>query len=192
MTHEDRGRPAPTEAEGPAPKKGIWERVFDFWILLILAASVLNEVLRSVLNQWPVRVAIMIILIGGGGALLRRARNRQRRERLSSLATTHGSFEGWLRHPNALPDSLRRRWAYGTVGLTDGSLVFQPLSGEDGPAIGKPSSYTGLIHLGPRDVPTKERDVPRKWSVVALGTEQGEIELRVPPEGESVLNSLVE
>lgn len=189
MKREAHRGPSAQEAAETATQKGVWERIFDFWYLLIVGTWVFFSVLPSIIDPWPVRAAIMVVFIGAG-TLLWRGRNRQRRERLTKIAKTQRSFEGWIRHPNALPDSLRRRWAYGKAQLEEGALHFQPLSGEDGPPIGRPASYNGLAYLGPRHVPTKERGVPRNWRVVALGTDKGEIELRVPPEGESVLDSL--
>jgi len=114
-----------------------------------------KPVLQNLLGYWWGN-AVLVPVLGLCGSLLWRARNRQRRNRLGRAAAATGSFEGWLRHPNALPDSLRRRWGYGTSRLTGGALEFQLLSEPDGPPLGRPSTYAELVRLGIRDVPTRE------------------------------------
>lgn len=174
-----------------AERKGVWERLFDSWVLFFFLVLIINPVLQSLFGPWR-GAAVAIPLVAVCGTLLWRARNRQRRERLGRIAVTTGSFEGWLRHPNALPDSLRRRWAYGTFRLDGDTLVFQLRTEADGPELGRPTTYKDVSRLGVRDVPTKEAGVPKSWPVLALATDRGEIEARIPPEGVAVLATLTQ
>lgn len=178
------------EADGTPIGKGFWERLVDSYWIPFLIGWIVFSIFQRVLGTWPGTLAGGIPAIAVMLALWW-ARNRQRRTRLRLVALREGSFECCLRHPHALKDSLRYRWAYGACKLKDGTLLFQPLDGMNEHPMGHSLTFNDLVRLGQREIPAGERrGAHRSWQGVALGTDYGEIDLLVPPEAEVVLSAL--
>lgn len=116
---------------------------------------------------------------------------RRRNERLAHRAAARAEFECWIRYPNALPDSIRRRWDFGTARLADGALLFEPQLGPDEPLSGKPIVFGKPVHVARRTVPARERrGVPKSWRIVALWTDRGDVEVASSAQGLDVLGTL--
>ena len=102
-----RSQPVGEALDGPI-KKGLWERLFDSWWIPVFVVPLVVGLILNVLGidsgfslgAIPT-LALMLILMW--------ARNMQRRKRLELIAVRECSFECWLRHPNAIKDSLSHR-----------------------------------------------------------------------------------
>ena len=106
---------------------------------------------------------------------------RRRTARLARDAEAYGIIDCLLRYPNAMPGSLRERWAPGSAELTHGTIVFRPTNslepfGTD--QAGTPQVLA--VHSVPEQVElprTARRTLRGSQQVIRLGTDKGAIEL---------------
>jgi hypothetical protein len=173
--------------------KDWWEKLNDsaiWWFvpIMLMISTVLREGFGlGSTSAYAVMAAVAVPAMLVMALMARESRNK----RMGRRAAVRGVFECWIRYPNALPDSLRRRWDFGTARLADGTLLFERQLGPDEPPSGRPTVFSQPVHLAHRTVPAPERrGMPKAWQIVALRTDRGDIEVATSTEGLEVLGRL--
>ncbi|MFB0835737.1 hypothetical protein ACX8Z9_04850 [Arthrobacter halodurans] len=174
--------------------KSRWEKLNDTSVWWLAPVMVGLAIVLSESFGFGFTASLVIMAITGIPLMLlmELTARRRRNERLARRAATRAEFECWIRDPNALPDSIRRRWDFGTARLAEGALLFERQLGPDEPPSGKPIVFGQPVHLARRTVPARERrGVPKSWRIVALRTDRGDVDVAASSaEGLDVLGTL--
>lgn len=170
----------------PTPR-GRWERALNssqWWLMFI--AIFASSVFREVLGFWE-SLAVMAAIVGLGTLFVARKANPEIMAR-KALDAEQGLLECAIRYADAHPDSLRGRWLPGFAEVTEGRMRFQPDYAEAGSPSGRITEFSDVVIRGLVSPPPKRPpEVKRRWQIIVLGTDKGELHVAAGDTGLQLL-----
>lgn len=150
-----------------------------FLILLVAVAGGFNFLIKVLSGDPPgdaaISTAIYVVMIG----LVFLFFVRRRRKTLRRLSE-QGQIECYIRRPQAPDGDRYRKWNFGLVTPSPGTLTFQPVLGRTSIARGEPFNIHIHATSGPRYSPTKWDKFNRlepNALVLPLLTDEGPVEV---------------
>ena len=174
------------EIKKPSPL-GRWEKAFtrSYWWILF-GGILVSSILREPLGFWP-SFALAVAVIAAFTLVVARLATSEREARLLR-DVERGLIECAIRYPKAIPGSLSSRWERGFAEVNNGTIKFQPLSGEMGTPTGRVREFSELSSLGLLDLPPKKpAELKRSWKIAAIGTDKGDLEVAAGEAGLTLL-----
>jgi hypothetical protein len=175
------------EMQKPSPP-GRWEKALmqpSWW--LVIAVTLVGGILSGPLGVWPAAAIILAVLAAWTLVVARLAASERDARILRDVQ--RGVIACSIRHPKAIPGSLRSRWEGGFAEVNKGTIKFQPLGGEMVSPTGNVREFSELSFHGLVDFPAKKPpELMRSWKIAAIGTDKGDLEIATGEAGLSLIS----